>query len=55
MTKACSYTDSHKNNQWQPYPVAPAAVRANKVLSVIPPAEVENTHTVDETVREASG
>ncbi|KAF1963801.1 hypothetical protein CC80DRAFT_13282 [Byssothecium circinans] len=54
MTKYCSYADSHKNKRWQPYAVATPAAWAKEVLSVMPPAEVGKTHTVDETVREAS-
>ena len=51
----CDYADSHKNKRWQPYAAAAAAACAKEVLSVIPPAEVAKTHTVDEAVREASG
>ena len=51
----CDYADSHKNKAWQPYAAATAAAYAKEVLSVIPPAEVAKTHTVDDTIREASG
>ena len=51
----CDYADSHKNKQWQPYAAATAAACAKEVLSVIPHVEVSKTHTVDETIREASG
>jgi nucleoside phosphorylase len=51
----CDYADSHKNKWWQLYAVATAAACAKEVLSVIPPAEVAKTHTVDQTIREASG
>jgi nucleoside phosphorylase len=51
----CDYADSHKNKRWQPYAAATAAACAKEVLSVIPPAEVAKTHTVDQTIREASG
>jgi nucleoside phosphorylase len=50
----CDYADSHKNKRWQPYAAATAAACAKEVLSVIPPAEVAKTHTVDEAIREAS-
>jgi hypothetical protein len=51
----CDYADSHKNKRWQSYAAATAAACAKEVLSVIPPAEVAKTHTVDQTIREASG
>jgi nucleoside phosphorylase len=44
----CDYADSHKNKRWQPYAAATAAACAKEVLSVIPPAEVAKTHTVEE-------
>jgi nucleoside phosphorylase len=51
----CDYADSHKSKRWQSYAAATAAACAKEVLSVIPPAEVAKTHTVDQTIREASG
>jgi nucleoside phosphorylase len=51
----CDYADSHKNKRWQPYAAGTAAAYAKEVLSVIPHAEVAKTHTVDQTIREASG
>jgi nucleoside phosphorylase len=51
----CDYADSHKNKRWQPYAAATAAACAKEVLSVIPRAEVAKTHTVDQTMQEASG
>jgi nucleoside phosphorylase len=51
----CDYADSHKNKRWQPYAAATAAACAKEVLSVIPPAEVAKTNTVDKAIREASG
>jgi nucleoside phosphorylase len=51
----CDYADSHKNKRWQPYAAATAAACAKEVLSVIPRAEVAKTHTVDQTIRQASG
>jgi nucleoside phosphorylase len=51
----CDYADSHKNKRWQPYAAATAAAYAKEVLSVIPPADVAKTHTVDEAIRESSG
>jgi nucleoside phosphorylase len=44
----CDYADSHKNKRWQPYAAATAAACAKEVLSVIPPAEVAKTRTVEE-------
>jgi nucleoside phosphorylase len=44
----CDYADSHKNKRWQPYAAASAAACAKEVLSVIPPAEVAKTRTVEE-------
>ena len=51
----CDYADSHKNKRWQSYAAATAAACAKEVLSVIPPTEVSKTHTVDQTIQEASG
>jgi nucleoside phosphorylase len=45
----CDYADSHKNKRWQAYAAGTAAAYAKEVLSVIPPAEVVMTPTVDET------
>jgi hypothetical protein len=47
----CDYTDSHKNKRWQGY----AAAYAKEVLSVIPPAEMVESRTAEETIREANG
>jgi hypothetical protein len=46
----CDYADSHKNKRWQSYAAAAAAACAKEVLSVIPPAEVINTRTVNEAI-----
>ena len=51
----CDYADSHKNKRWQGYAAGAAAAYAKEVLSVIPPAEVADTHTVDEAIRETIG
>lgn len=51
----CDYADSHKNKRWQAYAAATAAAYAKEVLSVIPPAEVARTHTMDEAIREIAG
>ena len=51
----CDYADSHKNKRWQGYAAGAAAAYAKEVLSVIPPAEVADTHTVDEAIRETVG
>ena len=44
----CDYADSHKNKKWQPYAAATAAVCAKEILSIIPPADLVRTATVDE-------
>ncbi|KAI9761895.1 MAG: hypothetical protein M1840_001548 [Geoglossum simile] len=46
----CDYADSHKNKRWQPYAAATAAAVAKEILSVIPAAEVSNTHTMGEAI-----
>jgi hypothetical protein len=51
----CDYADSHKNKRWQPYAAAAAAACAKEVLSVIPPAEVINTRTVNEAIEGKDG
>ncbi|KAF2174971.1 purine and uridine phosphorylase [Zopfia rhizophila CBS 207.26] len=51
----CDYADSHKNKRWQPYAAGTAAACAKEVLSVIPTAQVEKSHTVDEIIRERDG
>jgi nucleoside phosphorylase len=51
----CDYSDSHKNKRWQPYAAAVAAAYAKEVLSMIPPAEVANAFTMEDTIRETSG
>ncbi|KAL2832055.1 Pfs domain protein [Aspergillus cavernicola] len=42
------YADSHKNDHWQGYAAATAAAYAKDLLSVIPPAEVENERKVSQ-------
>lgn len=51
----CDYADSHKNKQWQAYAAGTAAAYAKEVLSVIPPAEVTKTHTVEEEIQKTVG
>lgn len=51
----CDYADSHKNKKWQAYAAGTAAAYAKEVLSMIPPADIAKTGTVDETVNSASG
>jgi hypothetical protein len=51
----CDYADSHKNKRWQPYAAATAAACAKEVLSVIPAAEMAETHTVEEAIRDTVG
>ncbi|KAJ6037114.1 hypothetical protein N7540_001393 [Penicillium herquei] len=36
----CDYSDSHKNERWQPYAAAAAAAYAKELLSVIPAVEL---------------
>ncbi|KAF2679909.1 WD domain protein [Lentithecium fluviatile CBS 122367] len=47
----CDYADSHKNKTWQPYAAGTAAAYAKEVLSMITPADVARTRTVDEAIR----
>ncbi|KAL2802733.1 P-loop containing nucleoside triphosphate hydrolase protein [Aspergillus granulosus] len=49
----CDYADSHKNKRWQAYAAGTAAAYAKELLGVIPAADVVNTQTVDEALREA--
>jgi nucleoside phosphorylase len=51
----CDYADSHKNKQWQAYAAGTAAAYAKELLSVIPIAEIAETHAVEEAIREAVG
>jgi nucleoside phosphorylase len=51
----CDYADSHKNKKWQAYAAGTAAAYAKEVLSVIPPAEVVITPTIDETIKGKNG
>lgn len=39
----CDYSDSHKNDQWQPFAAATAAAYAKDLLSVIPHTQVTDT------------
>jgi nucleoside phosphorylase len=51
----CDYADTHKNKRWQGYAARTAAACAKEVLSVIPAAEMAETHTVEEVIREEAG
>jgi nucleoside phosphorylase len=51
----CDYADSHKNKRWQLYAAATAAAYAKEVLSMIPAAELAETHTVEEAIRSTVG
>jgi nucleoside phosphorylase len=51
----CDYADSHKNKRWQKFAAGTAAACAKEVLSVIPPAEVDEEPTTDETIRAKIG
>ena len=51
----CDYADSHKNKRWQTYAAVAAAACAKELLSLIPPADVAKTRTVEETIRTTSG
>ncbi len=51
----CDYADSHKNKRWQAYAAGTAASYAKELLSVIPPAEVTKSLTLDEIIRKQNG
>jgi nucleoside phosphorylase len=51
----CDYADSHKNKRWQPYAAGVAAAYVREVLLLIPPAEIDNTYTVEESTRDKIG
>ena len=36
----CDYTDSHKNDQWQPHATAAASAYMKELLHIIPPRQV---------------
>ncbi|KAH0558666.1 hypothetical protein GP486_004684 [Trichoglossum hirsutum] len=48
----CDYADSHKNKTWQAFAAATAAACAKGVLSVIPTAEIDKSHTADKIIKE---
>ncbi|KAN0074911.1 Quinonprotein alcohol dehydrogenase-like superfamily [Elaphomyces granulatus] len=48
----CDYADSHKSKRWQAYAAGAAAAYAKELLSVIPPAEVAKSLTLDEIIKE---
>ncbi|KAH7077157.1 hypothetical protein FB567DRAFT_477751, partial [Paraphoma chrysanthemicola] len=45
----CDYADSHKNKRWQAYAAGTAAAYAKELLSTIPPTEVAESRTVQQT------
>jgi hypothetical protein len=47
------YSDSHKNNHWQPYAAVTAAAYAKELLGVIPPVQVD-TPTAADVIKKAS-
>jgi hypothetical protein len=51
----CDYADSHKSKGWQAYAAGAAAAYAKELLSVIPPAEVAKSLTLDEIIKEKNG
>jgi nucleoside phosphorylase len=51
----CDYADSHRNDRWQAYAAGAAAAYAKELLSVIPPAEVVKSLTLDEIIRVKNG
>jgi len=51
----CDYADSHKNKTWQAFAATAAAACAKEVLSVIPTADIEKSHTADEIIKEKDG
>jgi nucleoside phosphorylase len=51
----CDYADSHKNKKWQPRAALVAAACAKELLSMIPPADVVKTSTVEAKIVEGNG
>ncbi|KAL2025681.1 hypothetical protein VTO58DRAFT_103907 [Aureobasidium pullulans] len=50
----CDYADSHKNDDWQEYAAATAAVYAKEVLSYLDSAEVTKTSRAIEVIEQLS-
>lgn len=48
----CDYSDSHKNEIWQPYAAVAAAAYAKDLLRVIQPWEVESTEAVPDILKD---
>jgi nucleoside phosphorylase len=46
----CDYADSHKNKAWQEHAAAVAAAFAKELLGYIQPIDLEEEHTVKETL-----
>ena len=51
----CDYADSHKNKRWQPFAAGTAAAYAKELLLVMPTADLANSLTVDDVIREKHG
>jgi nucleoside phosphorylase len=47
----CDYSDTHKNENWQPYAAAVAAAYAKELLGVIPPVQVDKTPTAIDAIK----
>ena len=47
----CDYSDTHKNESWQPYAAATAAAYAKELLGVIPPVQVDKVSTAADAMK----
>ena len=47
----CDYSDTHKNESWQPYAAATAAAYAKELLGVIPPVQVDKASTAADAMK----
>jgi len=47
----CDYSDTHKNESWQPYAAATAAAYAKELLGVISPVQVDKTPTAVDAIK----
>ncbi|KAN0072342.1 hypothetical protein V8E54_009271 [Elaphomyces granulatus] len=47
----CDYSDTHRNEDWQPYAAATAAAYAKELLGVMPPVQVEKTPTAADAIK----
>ena len=45
------YSDTHKNENWQPCAAATAAAYAKELLGVMPPVQVDNTPTAIDAIK----